>query len=274
MSKLVLIVLAALALTSCGGRDATNTEEQLSSPTITITGTGVSTVGARTYVFADVNGTVATTTNTVKSLFDDTNLPLILSGISLYSTEMVTGNCSALNPMPGALDGGSDNSVLSNFSATACSDQAVINILINTTVIADQQKFHGVTLLVLPITVDVAPEVSTVAAGNSAADGTGTANSAGIFTIASDHSIVVTFSKDMTSGTFNATLTGTGCSAATVGTSAIVSGSNGRTIAWQVTPGSIASATACTFNVSGVTDTAGNPDDPSDTNINTTVTFN
>jgi len=269
MSKLVLIVLAALALTSCGGRDATNTEEQLSSPTVTITGSGVSTVGARTYVFADVNGTVATTTNTVKSFFDDKNLPLILSGISLYSTEMVTGNCTALNPMAGALDGGSDNSVLSSFSATACSDQAVINILVNTTVIADQQNFHGVTLLVLPITVDVAPEVSTVAAGNSAADGTGTVNSAGTFTVATDNSLVVTFSKDMTAGTWSAAFDA-GCTN-TLGTPALVAGSNGRTIAWPI---SGATTQTCTLNVSGVTDTALNPDDPSDANINTTITFN
>ena len=114
--------------------------------------------------------------------------------------------------------------------------------------------------------MDVAPVVVTAVTGNSASNGMGTTeSSAGVYKLSTDNSIVVTFSKNLSGGVLNATLSG--CNA-TLGPASLVSGSNGTTVVWVL--GNLASVipgNTCILSVSGIGDVNGNPDDQA-TSIN------
>jgi hypothetical protein len=245
--------------------------DSLSNPsTFTFTGTGTSLYNGTNYVFGTAAGTVNTSVNTIQASFATSDPPLFLYSTSAYSDSMYSGSCLSLPNLIATIVGA--NVVSTNLSATGCSDQAVININLDTSQVVDNSGLDGYGVVTEPVTVDLAPLVAVAPTGNTLADGTGTTEgSAGTFSMANDNSIVVTFTKNLTGGTFIATLTN--C-AATLGAGAVVTGTNGKTVAWSVTNFSaFTSGTTCTFGVAGVKDVVGNPDDPSDTLLSTTITF-
>lgn len=272
--KTLCLFLAVIFAVACQSSSETAQDaiSQLSSPTsFTISGTGTGQSGGNQYVFATSAGTIDASGNFVAASFADPYLPLGVYSSGAYTDQIAAGSCSSIPNLAASVSGGSGNLISTELSATGCTDQAQINILLDTSQIFDNAGFSGTDVISLSVIVDLAPIVSVVATGNTLANGTGTTyGTAGQFSIASDNSIVVTFSKSLTGGTFNATLTG--C-AATLGTGALVSGSSTQVV-WPVTGfGGFSSGATCTLNVSGVTDAPGNPDDPSDPNIAMTVTF-
>jgi hypothetical protein len=265
------LLIALLAFTACSQQESAATAVgQLSTPSsYVITGTGTSTVNSTTYLFATSAGTIDLSNNTVIANFSDPFLPLgVYSGYA-YSASMLSGSCGSIAPM---LTTASGSQVSAQVSATGCTDQSIMVIRLDTTQVYDDDGLTGTDTVPMNATIDVAPIVSAAATGNSAVDGTGTTEgSAAYFTIASDNSLVVTFSKSLTGGTLTATLTG--CSAI-LGTPSLVPSSFGRTVAWGLSGFSgFSPGNTCTLNVSTVADAAGNPDDPSDTNVSTIITF-
>jgi hypothetical protein len=266
-------IAAIFTLNGCSDNSAEDAVNALSSPnTFAVTGTGTSNLAGTNYVFATSAGTIDTSTNTIVASFQDGYLPLSLYSSSALSDSLYSGSCSSLATLVANVAGGAGNLVEAQLSATGCSDQAVININLDTTQVYDNQGFNGDNLDVAQVTVDLAPLVTAAATGNTAADGSGTTEgSAGYFSISGDNSIVVTFSKNLTGGNLSATLSG--C-AATLGTPTIAAGSNGKTAVWPLTGFSGFSAGAtCILNVATVEDLAGNADDPTDTNLSMTINF-
>jgi hypothetical protein len=280
MRNRILIASLLLLTTNCGNNpneSAATAISQLNSPTFAFTGSGTVQIGSTSYFLANSGGTITTSENTISAGFSDPNLPLSATSTA-YSVALNTGTCTSIAVIPTSVTGTSGNMVTTQLSATGCSDQSTVNISLDTSQIYDNQGLNGTVVDTLPITVDVAPKVTTVATGDPNADGSGTPEvTPGYFSIINDNSIVATFSKNMTSGTLMATLTecsNTPSSPVTLGTPVLAAGSNGETVAWPVSGASgFPTMTTCQLNVSTVTDAVGNPDDPSDPNLNMTITF-
>jgi hypothetical protein len=271
--KLITVAcVTAMALTSCGGGESPQqANNQLSSPTLSLSGPGTNALATVSYLFANRKGTIAASGNLLTASFSDPYLPLVLDEYSgVFTDQVYSGSCTSLSSPIASVAGGSGNQVVTQISATGCSDQTVLNVSLDTSQIFDQQNNEGGALVSLPLTVDLAPAVTTVATGNTATDGAGTTESAaGLYSLASDQSIVVTFSKSLAGGTLNATFSG--CSA-TLNPGTVVPGTNGLTVAWTLS-NSVSSGTLCALNVSSVQDAAGNPDDPNDPNQSMNITF-
>jgi hypothetical protein len=270
------VVLSACVANNGGGSESAQTAiAQLSTPTaFSLSGSGTSQVGTSNFIFATSGGTIDTSGNTVTALISDPYTPLSLNSTAVYSIQMSTGTCSSLGNLVTSVVGTSSNVLTTQLSATGCSDQSTIDVLLNTTQIYDNSGLSGTDVVTLAAVVDLAPKVSPlgIATGNVASNGTGaTYSTLGDFSIASDNSIVVTFSKSLVSGTLNATLSG--CSAI-LGTPSLVTGLNNETVAWPLSGFSgFSTGNTCVLNVSGIIDAAGNPEDPNDPNINMTLTF-
>ena len=262
-------LLVSLAACAASSESNDETVSQLSTPSsTTLTGFGTSQAGSTNYLFATAAGTVDASGNLVTSTFSDPNLPLELNSTSAYSQVMSSGSCNTLGTLYASIAGSTGNQVTTQLSATGCSDQAVITVSLDTTQLFDSYGFEGAAIDSFNVTVDLAPLVSTAATGYSSTTAGGTTeSSAGYFTLASDKSIVVNFDKSITSGTYDATLSG--CSA-TLGAPFQVTATS---VAWPLNnlPGSPGGT--CSIDVNGVTDGAGNADDAADPNQSMTITF-
>lgn len=270
--KFIIASLACLALSACGGTEsASDAIADLSSPNIGLTGTGANQTGSTFTLYATSAGTVDTTGNTLTAVFADAYVPLSCTGTA-FSAGMSSGSCSSLTVNPSTVSGVNFSNVITSVSATSCTDQAVINLYLDTNQVFDSAGLKGTAVLFLGLTVDVAPKVTSAAAGNTAANGSGTLEGTpDYFSIASDNSVVVTFSKSLQNGSLSASLSG--CSA-TLGTPNLVTGSSNKTVAWPLTGFSgFTAGQTCILNVSKVSDAAGNPDDPTDPNLSSTITF-
>ncbi len=268
----LFLILTALITTSCSqsNQDALTQESiaELSSPSFSLVGTGVKQNAIANYVFASSTGAVTTTTNLVVASFADSFLPLTLKSTSAYSAQMTSGSCT-LNSLTATVT--ADNQISTQISATACTDLAVIKLAMDTTQVVDQRQLSGLLVASYPLTVDLAPSVTTTPRGNSVADGTGTTEgSAGYMSIAVDKSIIVTFSKSLVGGKLTAVLSG--CTG-TLGIPKIVAGTSGHTVAWPLTAFTGAAGSTCSFSVAAVADYLGNLEDPADTHLTTTLTF-
>ncbi len=264
--------LAALAATGCptsGG--GLNTPEiatqELSNPSsFSLAGAGTD---GNSVLYADSRGAISASGNVLSVLFTDPALPIAISPDTAFYDVMDSGSCT-LNPLSGTVADAAGDTVATAVSATGCSDQATLEVDLDTSQLQDSAGDNGVDVVAVTFTVDLAPAVTVAVTGNTATDGSGTTESTtGTFKIGTDNSIVVTFSKNIAGGSLGATISG--CSA-TLGASAIVSGSSGTTAYWAIS-GATASQT-CTFSVAGVTDSAGNPDDPNDPKLSMTFTTN
>jgi hypothetical protein len=271
VSTLISSLILTTTVIACDN-NVQKASEELSAPSFGISGTGSNIVASNFYVLATADGTVDSTTNTIIADFADPDTPLKVYA-DAYWDQMNSGSCSSLANLTAAVGGGGGNLVVTQLSATGCTDQAVIGVLLDTTEVWDDAGVDGNLIVSFSVIVDLAPMVTSPATGNTAVDGSGATNgSTGVFSIAGDNSIVVAFSKDLTGGNLNATLTG--C-AATLGTPNIVAGSSGLTVAWPVSGFSgFSSGTTCTMNISGLTDSVNNPEDASDPNLSMIVTFN
>jgi hypothetical protein len=276
-NTLRLILIAQIFfLAGCSGPSLDQLYSDLSSPTLSISGTGANVVGSTSYIFANASGQIDTSGNTITAAFSDPELPLQLDAYSgIYTDQMYSGSCS-LDSLVASVTGSSGSDVSTSLSATACTDQSVITIYLDTTQIYDNSGVDGGALVSAPLTVDLAPEVASAATGNTSAGGTGTTEgSAGVYSLANDNSIVVQFTKSMTSGSLTATLSGCAATLNSSGAGSVVSTSaNGTLVAWTLgNLTAVSSGDSCVLNVSGVEDAAGNPDDPSDPQLSMTFTF-
>lgn len=254
-------------LSSCGP-----SQNPLDEPSFQVTGSGTYSTSNTPYVFANSSGAVTSSSNTISANFPDNATPYFLSSYnSVFADQLNTGSCSSLGSLVASTSG---STVSTNFSATGCTDQATVNISLDTTQVWDQFGYSGDVLASFLLTVDLAPKVTSPATGNTAADGSGTTEaSSGYFALGGgvDSSIVVTFSKSLTGGTLTGSLTG--C-AATLGTPNLVTGSNGTTVAWPLgNLGGVSAAQSCTLHVSTIADALGNPEDPTDSNLTMSFTF-
>ncbi len=247
-----------------------------------LTGSGVSVVGGTNYLLADSSGNVNYSSNTIAVLFQDPASPIQISGSgNVFFDETTQNTCQALAPLVASQTDSSGETIETSIGATACGDQAAIELTLDTSQLLDAAGNVGDRYFPIDFTVDNAPTVSVVAVGyNGSTIGTGTPDTPGFFEIASDTSLVVKFSKNMAGGTYSASLTaginGTGgaCTFAALnsqGTLDVTLDPTEDSVYWTLsgTP----TAGTCYLNVSNVTDFAGNPDDPSDANISMAVTF-
>ena len=246
---------------------------QLSSPgSFTFSGSGTAATASTTYLLADSTGAIQQDSNLLTSTVPDPALPIQLAtpGYAYYD-QMASGNCNLIS-LYTQVTGDNGNTLATQIAATGCTDQATIAISLDTSQLVDAAGNSGNTLATVMATVDDAPAVTTKVTGNSTADGTGnTESTSGYYSLSGDNSIVVTFSKSLTGGTLNASLTG--CYA-TISTTNLVANSSGTTVVWTLgNLGSVSANQSCTLNVSGITDAIGNPDDPNDTNQSMTFTF-
>jgi len=268
---ILLLLLASLSACSTNNKDELDSEAQseLNSPALSVSGTDTLYSGSTQYVFANSVGTMTTSANEIAATFSDPFLPLTMSGTSAFSGAVTSGSCTTLGPFVTSLQGTPADVAVTQMSTSGCSDQAVVTMSLNTANFSDTAGMVGSSTVTTRVTVDVAPEVSQVATGNSSVDGTGTTESSTLyFTLASDASLITTFSKVVT------TLTGTlsGCTA-TLGTGVYV-GSTHTTVAWPVNDlTNLNTSSTCLLDVSNVKDGAGNPIDPSDPNRSMTITF-
>lgn len=223
------------------------------------------------YIFADKTGAIAASTNQISETDPDPALPLTqLDANAVFSDEVDSGTCN-LGSITSTATNGNGNTIVTSITATGCADQSTIELDFDTSELGDNAGNEGTVAVGETFTVDTAP-VSTVAAtGNTNADGTGTTNTfsggnAGIYntvTTPLDNSVVMTFSKDMTGGDLTPVISN--CSV-TIASASLIAGT---TVVWTlggldtVTVGT----TVCDFDISAMTDGAGNPVDPSDPNL-------
>jgi uncharacterized protein YdeI (BOF family) len=261
-SILTLGIATALAATlGCSSQNNPHQQaiQELSAPTIALEGTGTNTIDATMYLYADSTGAINSADNEIIASFGDPYLPLSLSSTSLFTDTTTSGSCTTLTPLVGALGGSPAYQVTTLLAATGCTDQAIIKVSLDTTKVTDNQGLAGTDVATIDFIVDMAPTVSVAATGNTETTGSGTTNtSAGQFSEASDLSIVVKFSKDMSSDSLVASWTTT-CGATLASSGTIVPDTDGEIVAWAVTnPQGVTVGDTCTMEVTSATDAAGN----------------
>lgn len=219
------------------------------------------------YIFADKNGDITAASNRITVTNTDPATPLAqLDPNAVFADEIDSGGCTLGGISTTATDS-TDSTLYTSIVASNCEDQSVIELDYNTYELGDAAGNSGDTTVSQNFTVDNAPVSTGAPLACTDADGENCTTSSD-YNTSTDNSVVMTFSKSLSGGNLTPTVSGCGV---TITSATLVNG--GKTIVWTLDNLPSGSAT-CTFDISGITDFAGNADDPTDTNIDATLSFN